>query len=89
MKPPLIDRIGIALETSPSEIRNRKQSWEYSRRRAAIANVLKRRTDMSYAAIGKFLGGYDHATMVHGVNLSRESKCPLHIEMVERVEAAI
>ena len=50
------------------DLYSKKRSRHVSRPRQIAMYLTKELTDHSYPEIGKFYGGKDHATVIHGVN---------------------
>ena len=85
-----LERAARVLGVSVEEIKKSNRSFVASRRRFAIAHVMRDSLKYSYPRIAMALNYRDHSATLHGVMRSRElvASCPDHAAMVDALEMA-
>jgi chromosomal replication initiator protein len=68
----IADRVVSHFGLKPGELQARKRTRKVSEARQVCMYLMRQQAGASYPAIGEFLGGRDHSTVVHGCqNISR------------------
>jgi chromosomal replication initiation ATPase DnaA len=86
-----LERAANVIGISVAEIKKPNRSFVASRRRFAIAHVMRESLKYSYPRIALILNYRDHSTTCSGVARSKElvKTCPDHAAMVDALEMAI
>jgi chromosomal replication initiator protein len=63
----IADRVVSHFGLKPGELQARKRTRKVSEARQVCMYLMRQQTNASFPAIGEFLGGRDHSTVVHGV----------------------
>lgn len=76
--------LGVPIE----DIRRKSRTRLYTRRRFAIAHVMRDSLNYSYRQIGDAIDLKDHTSVIHGIEQSREfvKRYPEHAAMVDALE---
>lgn len=72
-------------------IKSKRRIREMVELKQMMAYHLRQRTTMTWKAIGQVFGGYDHATMIHGVAVMRDliEYSPIHKELSDEITARL
>ena len=69
----LLRRVAEKFRVSVDDIKGRSRKIHVAMARTAACYLLRQNTSMTYHEIGNFLGGRDHSTIIHSVQVAEKT----------------